>query len=74
MSKEENKGCGCGGTLTILGIVFIVLKLTGNIDWSWFWVLSPFLASIAITLFALAFVFFGLSLTALILYITKKFK
>jgi hypothetical protein len=74
MSKEENKGCGCGSTLTILGIVFIVLKLTGNIDWSWFWVLSPFFASIAITLFVLAFAFFGLSLTALILYITEKFK
>jgi hypothetical protein len=24
-----------------LTIVFIVLKLTGNIDWSWWWVLSP---------------------------------
>jgi hypothetical protein len=29
--------------LTILGIIFITLKLTGNIDWSWWWVLSPFL-------------------------------
>ena len=26
----------------ILLIVFIVLKLTSNIDWSWIWVLSPF--------------------------------
>lgn len=26
----------------ILGLVFVVLKLTGNIDWSWWWVLSPF--------------------------------
>lgn len=26
----------------VLGIVFIVLKLTGTIDWSWLWVLSPF--------------------------------
>lgn len=22
-------------------IVFIILKLTGNIDWSWWWVLCP---------------------------------
>jgi len=25
----------------ILTIVFIVLKLTGTIDWSWWWVLCP---------------------------------
>lgn len=22
-------------------VVFLILKLTGNIDWSWLWVLSP---------------------------------
>jgi len=27
--------------LGLLAIVFIVLKLTGHIAWSWFWVLSP---------------------------------
>ncbi len=27
---------------TILGIVFVVLKLCGVISWSWLWVLSPF--------------------------------
>jgi len=25
----------------ILTLIFIVLKLTGLIDWSWVWVLSP---------------------------------
>ena len=29
------------GFLDILTIVFIVLKLTHYIDWSWWWVLSP---------------------------------
>jgi len=28
-------------SLTILTIVFVVLKLTENIDWSWWWVFSP---------------------------------
>ena len=32
-------GIGCG---TALGLIFVTLKLTDNIDWSWFWVLSPF--------------------------------
>lgn len=26
----------------LLGILFIALKLTDQIDWSWLWVLSPF--------------------------------
>lgn len=30
-------------TLTCLLVVFVVLKLTGEVDWSWWWVLSPFL-------------------------------
>lgn len=29
------------GVVDVLAIVFIVLKLTGLIDWSWWWVLSP---------------------------------
>lgn len=29
------------GFLGILQIVFIVLKLTEEVDWSWWWVLSP---------------------------------
>jgi len=43
--------------MSILTIVFIVLKLTGNIDWSWFWVCSPMWAPIVffITFAILAF-------------------
>lgn len=26
---------------TMLAIMFIGLKITNNIDWSWWWVLSP---------------------------------
>ena len=28
--------------LSVLGVVFITLKLTGYIAWSWVWVLAPF--------------------------------
>jgi len=31
-------GGGLGGLLTV---AFVVLKLTGFIDWSWWWVLAP---------------------------------
>ncbi len=27
---------------TALGILFIILKVIGAIDWSWWWVLAPF--------------------------------
>lgn len=27
---------------TVIGVIFVVLKLTGNITWSWFWVTLPF--------------------------------
>lgn len=28
-------------SLTVVALVFVVLKLTGVIDWSWWWVLAP---------------------------------
>jgi hypothetical protein len=38
-----------GSTITeVLLIVFIVLKLTGLINWSWLWVLAPFWIPLAL--------------------------
>ena len=37
----------------ILGIVFIVLKLTGVINWSWWWVTAPFWAPVAVAIIIL---------------------
>ena len=39
MSKETTTFNS--GVLTVLFVVFLVLKLTGEIDWSWWWVTSP---------------------------------
>jgi hypothetical protein len=36
------KESGGVGLATVIGIVFIILKLVGVIAWSWWWVLSPF--------------------------------
>lgn len=30
------------GSLGMLGVLFVGLKLTGYIDWSWWWVTMPF--------------------------------
>lgn len=39
--KGKNSSSGGVGFFGLLTIVFIVLKLTDYIDWSWLWVLSP---------------------------------
>lgn len=44
-SSSSSGGIGFTGVLTV---VFIVLKLTNVITWSWWWVLSPIWISIAL--------------------------
>lgn len=41
MAKEVSSSSGGIGFVGLLTIVFITLKLTGYITWSWVWVLSP---------------------------------
>jgi hypothetical protein len=43
--------------LTILFVVFLVLKLTGNIDWSWWWVTSPLWLPLVLTFLILSIIF-----------------
>lgn len=52
-NKETSGGIGFCGLLTI---AFVVLRLTGYIDWSWWWVLSPIWIPAAIAVAALAVV------------------
>lgn len=44
---NTTSGIGLSG---LLGVAFIVLKLTEVIAWSWWWVLSPFWIPIIIIL------------------------
>ena len=44
--------------LGLLGVAFVVLKLTGYIAWSWIWVTCPFWILFAVAVF--------LALTALV--------
>ena len=41
------------GLDTILFVVFLILKLTGYIDWSWWWVTAPLWIPVAIGLVAI---------------------
>lgn len=41
MKLKKANNTGGENTLTTLLIVFVVLKLTDNINWDWWWVLTP---------------------------------
>ena len=47
MSSDSSASGGLG-IFSVLTIVFIVLKLTDVISWSWFWVLSPTIFSMGV--------------------------
>jgi hypothetical protein len=61
-SSSSSGGVGFSGLLTV---VFIALKLTGNITWPWVWVLSPLWISFILGIAFLAIAF-------LIAYLTTK--
>jgi hypothetical protein len=54
MSNNNNSG---GLSLaTILFLIFLVLKLTNYIDWSWWWVTSPlWISAILVIIIVLIF-------------------
>lgn len=60
MNDNEKSSAGGGGGIGFCGlltIVFIVLKLTKVINWSWFWVLSPTIFSVAFAVLVIFIVF-----------------
>ena len=44
------------GICSVLGLIFVTLKLTGVIAWSWLWVLLPFWGPMALGLVLLLLV------------------
>lgn len=47
MAKEESSS-GEVGICTVLFLIFLVLKLTNTIDWSWWWVTAPIWAPLGV--------------------------
>lgn len=64
-NNTQHVNSGHTTTIGLLGVSFIVLKLTGYIQWSWLWVLAPFWGGIAlaVALLFLAVVYGFLSAT-----------
>lgn len=58
MKIENNNSASSGvGFTGLLQIAFIVLKLTGVINWDWFYVLLPTIISFAILIVFLIIIF-----------------
>jgi hypothetical protein len=48
------------GFFTILFLIFLTLKLTGHIDWSWWWITAPlwgYVAVFAVIVFIMGILF-----------------
>lgn len=57
MANNSNASSGGIGFVGLLTILFIALKLMGEIDWSWVWVLSPIWISASIVVLVVLFLF-----------------
>lgn len=60
MKDDNHKTVRAGSTgglsfASVLTLIFIVLKLVGVINWSWFWVLSPIIFSVGLGILAIVF-------------------
>jgi hypothetical protein len=72
MTSNTNYQNGGLGFFSVLFLVFLVLKLTNNITWSWWWITCPLWGPVSVFLgFIIAFFTF-IMITALFNLIIKK--
>jgi hypothetical protein len=53
----DNNNSGGLSLATILFLIFLILKLTNYIDWSWWWVTSPLWISVIFVILIVLIVF-----------------
>ena len=64
--SSSNSTSGGVGILGLLGVLFVGLKLTGYIDWSWWYVTMPFWGALAVFIVIAAICLFVWLLTRLL--------
>lgn len=55
---SDNSSSSSISAVSLLGVAFVVLKLCGVIDWSWWWVTIPFWGGIALVIVCFAIYIF----------------
>jgi hypothetical protein len=69
---SENKSSGSVGVLGLLGVLFVALKLTGYIDWSWIWVTAPFWGTFALLFIIIILAGVGVISANLYMWVERK--
>lgn len=64
MSDSNSSSSGGGRVLGLLGVAFVVLKLTHVIDWSWWYVTMPFWGGFALVLVVMSLGVLGIGVFA----------
>lgn len=57
----------------ILGLLFVLLKITGHLAWSWLWVLAPFWLPLALGIVLIAGYFLVLALIFSVSFLVALF-
>lgn len=73
MSNASNASGGLG-LFSILGIIFITLKLCKVIDWSWWWVTAPFWGPLALLLTIMLAFAAAWAISKVVTYIVDAYK
>ena len=68
-SEQSSSGIGLLG---VLFIVFLVLKLTGTITWSWWWITAPLWGSLALTIVGIIIWLFALLVIGIIAAVISR--
>lgn len=73
--KQVNTGTMLWGTFFLaLTILFIGLKLVGEIDWAWVWVISPLYVLVGPPIALLLFLFFVNVILGILGGVTKRLR
>lgn len=69
-SSSSSSGIGFGGALFL---VFLVLKLTGVITWSWWWVTAPLWGGLVVVVIVLGAIALFAGICYLVSRLMKKY-
>lgn len=74
MNSNEKVTISIPFPIGMLGVLFVGLKLTGHIDWSWIWVTLPFWGVLALFLGIVGVIVVGAALATAVQALFELFR